>query len=95
MGVAHAWHMVGIRATQQTVTRPEMQGRFFSLNQSVFRAMAPLALVVMGPLVDSWGARPLWFVGAAITLVIALLRRFVPVIYSIEDQPDVGHSEEE
>jgi len=92
MGVAHAWHMVGIRATQQTVTRPEMQGRFFSLNQSIFRAMAPLALAVMGPLVDAWGARPLWFVGAAITLLIALLRRFVPVIYYIEDCPDLEQS---
>ena len=85
--------MVGIRATQQTVTRPEMQGRFFSLNQSIFCAMAPLALAVMGPLVDAWGARPLWFVGAAITLLIALLRRFVPVIYHIEDRPDVGQSQ--
>ncbi len=57
--------------------------------------MTPLALAITSPLVDLWGARPLWFVGAAIVLAIGLIRRFTPAIYYIEDRPDVGHSEEE
>jgi hypothetical protein len=39
-------------------------------------------------MVDAWGVRPLWFFGAAVILSIALIRRFVPAIYYIEDRPD-------
>jgi hypothetical protein len=83
--------MSGLRATQQSVVRPEMQGRFFAVTQSVLRAMAPIALAVTGYMVDAWGTRPLWFFGAAVILAIALIRRFVPAIYYIEDHPDAGH----
>jgi DHA3 family macrolide efflux protein-like MFS transporter len=95
IGVAAAAHLAGGRATMQTVVRSEMQARFFSVNQSVNRVMVPLALALTGPLVDLWGVRPLWYVGAAIILAIALVRRFVPAVYYIEDRPDVGHSAEE
>jgi len=95
VGVMSAPHNAGARATQQTVVRPEMQGRFFAVFRSIITAMAPLVLWITGPLVDLWGARPLWFVGAAITLAIALIRRFTPTIYYIEDRPDVGYLEEE
>ncbi len=92
IGVAGAAHMAGIRATSQTVVRPEMQGRYFAVTQSVNTVMAPLALVLTGPLVDLWGVRPLWYAGAVVILAIALIRRFSPAIFCIEDRPDVGHS---
>jgi DHA3 family macrolide efflux protein-like MFS transporter len=87
IGVSLAAHGSGMRATQQTVVRPEMQGRFFAVTQSVLRAMGPLTLAITSPLVDLWGPRPFWFFGAAIILAIALIRRLVPAIYHIEDQP--------
>jgi len=95
LGVALAMHTSGIRAAQQTVVAPEMQGRFFTLNESIFSAMGPLALIAAAPLADRFGVRPFWFACAAGGLVIVLIRRFVSAIYYIEDRPDVGHSEEE
>ena len=77
---------------QQTVVAPEMQGRFFTLNQSIFSAMGPLALIAAAPLADRFGVRPFWLACAAGGLVIVLIRRFVPAIYTMEDRPDVGRS---
>ena len=71
---------------------PDMQGRFFTLNQSILSAMGPLALVAAAPRADRFGVRPFWFACAAGGLVIVLIRRFVPAIYYLEDQPDVAHS---
>lgn len=92
IGMAGAAHMAGIRAMAQTVVRPEMQGRYFAVTESVNTVMAPLALALTGPLVDRWGVRPLWFAGTAIILAIALIRRFSPAIFHIEDQPDGEHT---
>jgi DHA3 family macrolide efflux protein-like MFS transporter len=95
VGVMSAPHNAGARATRQIVVRPEVQGRVFAVWRSIFTAMAPLVLLTTSPLVDLWGVRPFWFVGSAITLAVALIQRFTPTIYYIEDRPDVGHSEEE
>jgi DHA3 family macrolide efflux protein-like MFS transporter len=95
VGVAFSPAQAGLRATQQIVVRPEMQGRFFAVTSSVFTAMTPLALAITSPLVDLWGVRPLWFVAVAAMLTVALIRRFAPAVYYIEDRPDVGHSEDE
>ena len=67
-----------------------MQGRFFSILQSINRVAAPLSLAITSPLVDRWGVHPFWFVGAAALLAVALIRRFVPSIYTIEDHPDAA-----
>jgi MFS family permease len=92
LGVAGAAHGAGLRATQQSVVRPEMQGRYFAVSQSVFRVMATLSLALTSPLVNLRGTRPLWFAGAAIMLAFALIRRFTPAVYDIEDRPDVEHA---
>jgi DHA3 family macrolide efflux protein-like MFS transporter len=92
-GAMAAPHQAGLRATQQIVVRPEVQGRVFAVSQSIFTAMAPLALAIASPLVDLWGVRPLWFVNTVIVLAVALIRRFVPAVYFIEDHLDVEHSE--
>ena len=93
IGLAQAWHISGLHATQQSVTRPEMQGRYFAITQSVFRVMTPLALSFTGLVVDLWGVRLLWFVCPALILAIASIRRFTPAVYYIEDRPDVGQLE--
>ena len=85
----------GLKATQQAVVPPEMQGRYFNINQSVFSATGPLALIMTGPLADVFGVRPLCFAATAGVLLIALLRRFVPSIYYMEDHPEVGRSADE
>jgi DHA3 family macrolide efflux protein-like MFS transporter len=87
-GLMWAVHSVPIRATFQAVVSPEMQGRFFALNQSTIAAMAPLALTVAGPLADRFGVRPFWFASTVGAFTIALIRVLTPSILYIEDQPD-------
>jgi zinc transporter ZupT len=79
-----ALHSSGLKAAQQTVVAPEMQGRFFTINESLFTAMGPLSLAIAAPLADRFGVRPFWLVAAAGGLVIALIRRLTPAIYAIE-----------
>ena len=92
LGVGFAAHVAGLRAMQQAVVAPEMQGRYFALERSVVVAMAPIALAIAGPLADIFGVRPVWFVATAGVLVIALIRRFTRDVYYIEDQPAVERS---
>ena len=93
-GIMWSVHSVPLRATFQTVVSPEVQGRFFALNNSTVTAMAPLALVVAGPLADRFGVRLFWFVSTAGAFLIALIRVLTPAILYIEEQPDpVGEME--
>jgi zinc transporter ZupT len=66
-----------------------MQVRFHAINESVFNAMGPLALAGAAPLAERFSVRPFGFACAAGALLIALIRRFTPAIYFIEDRPDV------
>ena len=75
----------GQRAVQQSVVAPEMQGRYFALNNSLRSILGPISLAITAPLVDRWGVRPLWFAIAAIGTLVTLVRRFVPSIYHLED----------
>ena len=95
IGLALSVRAAGRQAAEQTVVPPEMQGRFRGVNRSVNKAMGPVALALTAPLVDLWGVRALWYFVAAIILATALIRRFVPAIYYIEDQPDVRRSADE
>lgn len=86
------WFLVGLalpvglgplRAIYQSTIPPEMQGRFFTLNQAVVRAMAPLGLFVAGPLADAFGVRILWIITGAVLVGLALLRVLTPAIYRL------------
>lgn len=74
------------QAICQSTIPPEMQGRFFTLNDSVHQVMAPLGLGISGPLADAYGVR-VWFVLAALScVVIALVRALIPSVLYIEDR---------
>ena len=90
IGMAGSATNSGKSATIQTVVRPEMLGRYKGINRSMNRAVVPLALALTTPIVVQWGVRALWYFCPATILATALLRRFVPAIYHIEDHPDVG-----
>lgn len=72
-----------IRAIYQSSVSAEMQGRFFTLNDAVVRAMSPLGLAIAAPLIDTLGVRFLWVI-AGITLVgLALVRVLTPAIFHL------------
>ncbi len=86
LGLAAPWHLSGLRATQQTVVAPEVQGRYFALHNSVFTALSPVALAMSAPIVEAFGVRPLWIAATVGALVIALIRRLTPAVYEIKAQ---------
>jgi DHA3 family macrolide efflux protein-like MFS transporter len=72
-------------ALLQTVVAEDMQGRVFSLVLSLTGAMAPLGLLVAGPLADRIGVSAL-FMGAAVIFVISgVFTYFNAAVRNIED----------
>jgi DHA3 family macrolide efflux protein-like MFS transporter len=59
VGLAFPIALGPIHAIYQSSVPAEMQGRFYTLNDAVVRAMSPLGLAVAGPLADAFGVRPL------------------------------------
>jgi len=72
-------------AIVQAAVAPEMQGRVFTLIGSVGSGMAPLGLIVAGPVADLLGVRT-WFVfGGAVTALMGGLGFFLPVVVNVEE----------
>lgn len=73
-----------IFALLQTIVRADMQGRVTSLLTSGATAISPLGLLIAGPFADWLGIR-VWFVaGGLLSILIALLAFFNPVIMNVE-----------
>jgi DHA3 family macrolide efflux protein-like MFS transporter len=90
VGAARAFSGSSINAVYQSVVQEKIQGRFFAWQRSLVMLATPLSLAIAGPVADRVGVRPFWFVGGALSLVVALIRRFSKDAYYIEDTiPDV------
>jgi DHA3 family macrolide efflux protein-like MFS transporter len=74
------------QAICQSLVPPEMQGRFFTLNDSVHQVMAPLGLGISGPLADVLGVRAWFFFAALSCMAVALVRALIPSVLYIEDR---------
>ncbi len=73
-----------VLAIMQAVVAPDMQGRVFTLINSAATAMAPLSLIIAGPLADSFGVQ-IWFVVLGITTVImGISSFFIPAVMNLE-----------
>jgi len=70
----------------QTIIPPEVQGRVFSLLMSVSQGLAPLGLLVAGPIADALGVS-FWYVLTGIMIaVMGASGLLVPAIVHIEDR---------
>jgi DHA3 family macrolide efflux protein-like MFS transporter len=74
-----------IMAVLQSVVPPEIQGRVFTLMNSLLSATVPLGLVVAGPLSDAVGVQAWFIVGGAVATVTAIVTFFIPEIMHIEE----------
>jgi DHA3 family macrolide efflux protein-like MFS transporter len=78
-----------LMAVMQTVVEPDMQGRVFTLISSLSAAMAPLGLIVAGPIADTFGVRIWYIVGGIVTALMGVAGFFLkPVVNIEEDQID-------
>ncbi|MBI1793936.1 MAG: MFS transporter [Chloroflexi bacterium] len=74
-----------LSALVQTVVRPDMQGRVTSLIMSAATAMAPLGLLIAGPMSDLIGIRVWFWFGGAVCLLMGVGAFFVPSIMNVEN----------
>jgi DHA3 family macrolide efflux protein-like MFS transporter len=71
-------------ALLQTTVAPEMQGRVFTVINSLCSAMMPLSLAIAGPVADVVGVRPWFVMGGVLCVLTGLGACFVPVIVDLE-----------
>ncbi len=84
-----------LMALVQTVTPPEMQGRFFTVLGSLTAAMIPLGMAIGGPVADAWGTRVLFVVAGVMQIAVGLGGFLMPVLMRLEDHHrDTGVVEE-
>lgn len=75
-----------VLALVQSTVAPAMQGRVFSLLNSVSSAMSPLSLAVAGPIADVIGVQAWYLVGGVATATLALAATTIPDIMQIEER---------
>lgn len=72
-------------AIMQAVVAPEMQGRFFTVMGTMSQGMAPLGLLLAGPVADAFGVQIWFLIGSIGLLVISGIFFFTPALRSLED----------
>ena len=79
--------MVGsVRALEQAIIPPEMQGRVFGQSLAIVMAMTPIGLAVAGPVSDTVGVRPWFVIGGLVTAALGMGSFFMPALMRIEDE---------
>jgi DHA3 family macrolide efflux protein-like MFS transporter len=86
-GPATAMNSAALRAILQSTVPPEIQGRVFSLRSSLFQAMSPLGLAVLGPVADVTGVQPIFLMDGAACFLVMLTWMLTPSVRKLEDGP--------
>ena len=74
-----------IHAVFQSAIAPEMQGRAFSVIGSACSAMAPLGMLIAGPVADAIGVQG-WFILAGLScLSMSIVGRLSPAVMRLEE----------
>lgn len=85
-------------ATMQAAVDPDMQGRVFTLVNSIAIAMTPLGLVIAGPIADLIGVRSWYVIAGVICSLMGVLGFVIPAVLYLEDgrgQPENPEGEAE
>jgi DHA3 family macrolide efflux protein-like MFS transporter len=72
-------------AIMQSVVAPEMQGRFFTVLNTLSAGMSPLGLLLAGPVADAFGVQIWFLIGAIGLVVIGGVFLWVPSLRNLED----------
>jgi MFS transporter, DHA3 family, macrolide efflux protein len=70
----------------QSTVEPEMQARIFALLRSVGTGMAPVGLMIAGPVTDLIGVQAWFLVGGVMCVLMALAGFFIPAVMNMEAQ---------
>jgi len=70
----------------QSTVEPEMQARIFSLLGSVGTGIAPIGLMIAGPVSDKFGIQEWFLLGGAVCILMAIAGLFIPAVMTMEDK---------
>jgi DHA3 family macrolide efflux protein-like MFS transporter len=74
-----------VHAILQSAVEPEMQGRVFTLVGSLSSGMAPLGLIIAGPVADAIGVQSWYVIGGVACILMAVVGYSIPALKNIED----------
>lgn len=77
-------------AVIQATVEPDMQARVLTLMSSVGAAMAPVGLIIAGPVADRFGIQSWFFLGGALCVLMGISGLFIPAVMNIEERGGVG-----
>ena len=86
-GPAAAMFFATLKAILQSTVPPEMQGRVFATQNSLFWAMGPLGLAILGPLADVIGIQTLFLLSGAAFFLVALTWTWTPSVRNLASGP--------
>ena len=70
----------------QSNVEPDMQARIFSLLWSVGSGMAPLGLMIAGPVSEQFGIQAWFFAGGLLCVLMAVASLMIPAVINIEEK---------
>lgn len=76
-------------AVIQSTVAPDMQARIFSLLSSVGGGMAPVGLMIAGPVADRVGIQAWFLLGGSLCVLMAVAGLFIPAVMNIEAKRSV------
>jgi DHA3 family macrolide efflux protein-like MFS transporter len=72
-------------AVIQSVVEPDMQARIITLLSSIGGGMAPIGLMIAGPVADLTGIQTWFFLGGSLCVVMSIAGLFIPAVMNIEN----------
>ncbi len=84
-GLLNALYNGPMVALAQAVVPAGMQGRVFTLMNSVAQGVYPISLAVVGPVVGWIGIRSWYIGGGVIVFAVCMLALFIPSIAHLEE----------
>jgi DHA3 family macrolide efflux protein-like MFS transporter len=73
-------------AVIQSTVEPDMQARVFSILTGVGTGMAPLGLMIAGPVADRAGIQFWFLLGGSLCIVMGVVGMLVPAVSRIEER---------
>jgi DHA3 family macrolide efflux protein-like MFS transporter len=94
-GVMNALTMGPFYAVIQSTVEPDMQARIFTIMSSVGGGMAPIGLMIAGPVADRVGIQAWFFVGGIVCVLMGVTGLFIPAVMNIEEDRRVMLDQQE
>lgn len=89
-GLMHAFANGPLGALLQAKVQPEMQGRIFSVMNSLMNSTVPLGLIFAGPVAKHFGIQALYLATGVICLLIGVGGLAIKAVYTLDDQAPGG-----